>query len=102
MLIILSKDGNQSGTKDRSSSTTLMGKLQDCVSKCEGDDVYCFHGQPHPRRPVRAPTVVVAPLNKEAEDCIQMHKPELLSHNPSHDESRTKSTVLWEDLKEKV
>lgn len=98
MLVILSRDGKKSGTKDRSSSTTLKRKLQECVSKCEVDDGYCFQGQPHPRRPVRAPTVVVAPLNQEAEDCIEMHKPALLSHNPSHDERRTKSTVLWEDL----
>lgn len=101
MLVILSRDDKESGARDRSSSTTLKRKLQGWVSKCEVDDGYCFRGQPHPRRPVRAPTVVVAPLNKEAEDCIQMHKPALLSHNPSHDERRTKSTVLWEDLEEK-
>lgn len=101
MLVILSSDDNNSVTRDRSSSTTLTEKLQEWVSKCEVDDGYCFQGQPHPRRPVRAPTVVVAPLNKEAEDCIKMHKPDLLSHNPSHDERRTKSTVLWEDLEER-
>lgn len=100
MLVILSSDDNNSVTRDRSSSTTLTEKLQEWVSKCEVDDGYCFQGQPHPRRPVRAPTVVVAPLNKEAEDCIQMHKPDLLSHNPSHDERRTKSSVHWEDLRE--
>lgn len=99
MLIILSRDGNDSGKSDRSSSTTLKRKLQQWVSKCEVDEDYCFRGQPQPRRPVRAPTVVVAPLNQEAEDCIQMHRPALLSHNPSHDERRTKSTVLWEILK---
>lgn len=98
MLIILSSDGNGSGKSERSSSTTLKRKLQEWVSKCEVDDGYCFQGQPHPHRLVRAPTVVVAPLNQEAEDCIQMHKPALLSHNLSHDERRTTSTVLWENL----
>lgn len=101
MLVILSRDGNKSVTRDRSSSTALRRKLQEWVSKCEVDEGYCFQGQPRPQRPVRAPTVIVAPLNKEAEDCIQMHKPALLSHDPSHDERRTKSTVLWEDLEEK-
>lgn len=101
MLVILSRDGNKSGTGDRSSSTTLKRKLQEWVSKCEVDDGYCFQGRPYPRRPARAPTVVVAPLNDEVEDCIQLHKPALLSHDPSNDERQTKSTVLWEDLQEK-
>lgn len=101
MLVILSRDGNKSVTRDRSSSTALRRKLQEWVSKCEIDEEYCFHAQPRIQSHVRAPTVIVAPLNKEAEDCIQVHKPALLSHNPSHDERRTKSTVLWEDLEEK-
>lgn len=98
MLIILSQDGNKSEKRDRSSSTVLKNKLQEWVSRCEVDDVYCFQGQPHSPRLVRPPTVVVAPLNKEAEDCIQMHRPELLSHNPLHGERRTRSTVFWEEL----
>jgi hypothetical protein len=102
MLIILSKDGNESATRDRSTSTTLKDKLQKWVSKCKEDDGYCFRGQPRLGRLVRAPTVVVAPLNKEAEDCIEMHKPTLLSHNPRRDERRTRSTVLWEELPKEI
>lgn len=101
MLIILSNDGDlTSVSRDRSSSTTLKRKLQEFVSKCEVDDEYCFQGRPDRDRPLRAPTVVVAPLNREAEDSIQMHKPTLLSHNPSHDQIRTKSTVRWEGLQD--
>ncbi|KAI3391292.1 hypothetical protein diail_7623 [Diaporthe ilicicola] len=98
MLVILSRN-EKGATTDRSTSKVLSAKLSGFVSRCETDNDYCFRGKPYKDRLVRAPTVVVAPLNEEAENSIkQLRADELQRHDPLDSESRTKSTVIWEEL----